>query len=97
MKRFTDALLKGLEYSLAHTKEAAEILERNVDATNPTAAAAELELMAGYVTPGGSGTALGTLNSARVARSIAILERAGALRQGMTPEQIIDFDLVPKA
>lgn len=96
VKRFSNALLKGLEYSLAHTKEASEILKRNVDATNPAAAAAELELMAEYVTPDGAGTAVGTLNSARVARSIAILEDAGALPKGMTPDRIIDFDLVPK-
>jgi NitT/TauT family transport system substrate-binding protein len=97
VKRFTAALLKGLEYSLANSKEAAEILQRNVDATNPAAAAAELELMAAYVRPGGSGTAIGTLDSGRVAKSIAILEGAGALPKGMTPEEIIDFDLVPKA
>lgn len=96
VKRFSNALLKGLEYSLAHTKEASEILKRNVDATNPAAAAAELELMAEYVKPDGAGTAIGTLNSARVARSIAILEDAGALPKGLTPDQIIDFDLVPK-
>ncbi|MFE5890183.1 ABC transporter substrate-binding protein [Streptomyces sp. NPDC056462] len=96
VKRFSKALLKGLEYSLAHTKEASEILKRNVDATNPAAAAAELELMAEYVTPDGSGTAIGTLDSARVARSIAILEDAGALPKGMTADRIIDFDLVPK-
>jgi NitT/TauT family transport system substrate-binding protein len=98
VQRFTAALLKGLEYSLAHPKEAAEILNRNVDATNPTAAAAELELMAAYVTPkDGSGTVIGTLDSGRVARSIKILEDAGTLPKGMNPEQIIDFDLVPKA
>lgn len=98
VRRFTTALLKGLEYSLAHSKEASEILKRNVDTTNPAAAAAELELMAAYVTPkGGSGTAIGTLDSGRVARSIKILEEAGALPKGMTPEQIIDFGLVPKA
>ncbi len=97
VKRFSAALLKGLEYSLAHSKEAAEILKRNVDATNPAAAAAELDLMAAYVAPGGSGSAIGTLDSGRVAKSIAILQDAGALPQGMTPEQIIDFDLVPKA
>ncbi|MDQ0905648.1 NitT/TauT family transport system substrate-binding protein [Streptomyces canus] len=97
VKRFTTALLKGLEYSLANSTEAAEILKRNVDATNPAAAAAELELMAAYVRPGGSGTAIGTLDSGRVAKSIAILQGAGALPHGMTPEQIIDFDLVPKA
>ncbi|MGP4013771.1 ABC transporter substrate-binding protein [Streptomyces sp. 4N124] len=97
VQRFTAALLKGLEYSLAHSKEAAEILKRNVDATNPAAAAAELELMAAYVRPEGSGTALGTVDSGRVAKSIALLEDADALPEGMTPEQIIDFDLVPKA
>ncbi|MDO0936050.1 ABC transporter substrate-binding protein [Streptomyces sp. DG2A-72] len=97
VKRFTAALLKGLEYSLANSKEAAEILKRNVDATNPAAAAAELELMAAYVRPEGSGTTPGTVDSGRVAKSIALLEDADALPEGMTPEQIIDFDLVPKA
>ncbi|MEV6173330.1 ABC transporter substrate-binding protein [Streptomyces sp. NPDC051954] len=97
VKRFSGALLKGLEYSLANSKEAAEILKRNVDATNPAAAAAELELMAAYVKPAGSDAAIGTLDSARVAKSIALLKNAGALPEGMTPEQIIDFDLVPKA
>lgn len=97
VKRFTAALLKGLEYSLANSKEAAEILKRNVDVTNPAAAAAELTLMAAYVRPNGSGTAIGTLDSGRVARSIAVLQGAGALPPGMTPEQVIDFDLVPKA
>lgn len=97
VRRFTAALLKGLEYSLAHTQEAAEILKRNVDTTNPTAAAAELELMAGYVTPkDGSGAVIGSLDSGRVAKSISILEDAGTLPKGMTPDQIIDFDLVPK-
>lgn len=97
VRAFTSALLKGLEYSLAHSKEAAEILKRNVDATNPTAAAAELELMAAYVAPEGSGAPIGTLDSERVAKSIEILEKAGALPKGMTPEQIIDVDLAPKA
>lgn len=97
VKRFSAALLKGLEYSLANTKEAAEILKKNVDATNPAAAAAELELMAGYVRSSNSGIALGTLDSGRVAKSIAILQGAGALKQNITPDQIIDFSLAPKA
>ncbi|MEV7791947.1 ABC transporter substrate-binding protein [Streptomyces sp. NPDC087512] len=97
VKRFTAALLKGLEYSLAHPQEAAGILKRNVDVTNTASAAAELELMAEYVTPPGSGSAIGTLEEGRVSKSIAILEDAGALPHGgMTPERIIDFGLVPK-
>ncbi|MET8261615.1 ABC transporter substrate-binding protein [Micromonospora sp. NPDC005205] len=97
VKKFTAALLKGLEYSLANSKEAADILKKNVDATNPVSAAAELELMAAYVRSGNTGTAIGTLDSGRVAKSIAILQGAGALKQNITPEQIIDFSLAPKA
>ncbi|MGK5444272.1 ABC transporter substrate-binding protein [Micromonospora sp. URMC 105] len=97
VKRFTAALLKGLEYALANPQEAAELLKKNVDATNPAAAAAELQLMAGYVRSSNSGTAIGTLDNERVAKSIALLQGAGALKQNITPDQIIDFSLTPKA
>jgi NitT/TauT family transport system substrate-binding protein len=97
VKRFTAALLKGLEYALAHPQEAADLLKKNVDATNPAAAAKELELMAAYVRSSNSGTALGTFDSGRVAKSIALLQGAGQLKQNLTPDQIIDFDLAPKA
>ncbi|MEV4813472.1 ABC transporter substrate-binding protein [Micromonospora avicenniae] len=97
VKKFTAALMKGLEYSLANPQEAAKILQKNVPATNVDSAAAELQLMAGYVRSSNSGTALGTLDSGRVAKSIAILQGAGTLKQNITPEQIIDFSLTPKA
>ncbi|MEU5787913.1 ABC transporter substrate-binding protein [Micromonospora purpureochromogenes] len=97
VKRFTAALLKGLEYALSNPQEAAELLKKNVPATVPAAAAAELQLMAAYVRSSNSGTAIGTLDSERVAKSIALLQGAGALKQNITPEQIIDFSLAPKA
>ncbi|MEU4639181.1 ABC transporter substrate-binding protein [Micromonospora sp. NPDC023814] len=97
VKRFTQALMKGLEYSLTNPQEAGNILKKNVDAANPAAAAAELQLMAGYVRSSNSGTQLGTLDSGRVAKSIAILQGAGQLKQNITPDQIIDFSLAPKA
>ncbi|MEW2381206.1 ABC transporter substrate-binding protein [Micromonospora sp. NPDC047707] len=97
VKRFAGALLKGLEYALANPQEAADILKKNVPAAVPAAAKAELELMAGYVRSSNTGTQLGTLDSGRVAKSIAILQGAGALKQNLTPDQIIDFSLAPKA
>ncbi|MEV6691635.1 ABC transporter substrate-binding protein [Micromonospora sp. NPDC051196] len=96
VKRFSAALLKGLEHALANPQEAADILAKNAEAVNPVAAAAELQLMAGYVRSSNSGTALGTLDSGRVAKSIAILRGAGALKSDLTPEQVIDFNLAPK-
>ena len=97
VKKFTAALLKGLEYALEHPDEAGEILKKNVPAANPGASAAELRLMAAYVRSSNSGTAIGTLDSGRVAKSIALLQGAGALKQNLTPDQIINFDLAPKA
>ncbi|MFI6127996.1 ABC transporter substrate-binding protein [Micromonospora sp. NPDC051141] len=97
VKKFTAALLKGLEYALEHPDEAGEILKKNVPAAVPAASAAELRLMAAYVRSSNSGTAIGTLDSGRVAKSIALLQGAGALKQNLTPDQIINFDLAPKA
>lgn len=95
--RFSEALLKGLDYALDNPQEAAELLKKNVDSTNVESAQAELELMAGYVRSSNSGATLGTLDSARVAKSIAILRGAGQLKQELEPDQVIDFSLTPKA
>ncbi|MEV7227545.1 MULTISPECIES: ABC transporter substrate-binding protein [Polymorphospora] len=97
VRRFTQALLKGLEYSITHPKESGEILNKNVTTAPAAPAAAELELMGAYVRSAGSGAAVGVLDSERVARSIAILQGAGAIPPGLTPEQIIDFDVTPKS
>jgi NitT/TauT family transport system substrate-binding protein len=97
VKRFTTALLKGLEYSIDNPKEAAQILVKNQPTQKVEPAAAELELMAAYVRSSGSGAAVGALDSQRVARCIALLQGAGAIPDGLTPEQVVNFDLVPKA
>jgi len=96
VKKFTAALLKGLEYALANPKEAAEILKAKDQAANPQAAQAELELMGSFVRSAGSGEKIGLIDTQRVARSIAILQGAGQIPAGITPEQIISVDLVPK-
>jgi NitT/TauT family transport system substrate-binding protein len=94
VKKFTAALLRGLQHAIDNPKEAGEILAKNVQNTDPGAAAAELELMASYVK---GGTTLGGIDQTRVARSITTLQEAGAIPAGTTPEKIVKFDLVPKA
>jgi NitT/TauT family transport system substrate-binding protein len=83
--RFRDALLDGLRYAIAHPDEAGQILARFVETADPAAAAAELRLMAPYVGP----EPIGVIDPARTARAIAILQAAGAIEPGYTPEQII--------
>jgi NitT/TauT family transport system substrate-binding protein len=95
VRRFTAALLKGLAWAVAHPEESGQILARHVPKTDAGAAAAELQLMAGYVRTGRADVPLGHLDSERVARSIAILQGAGAINGGLTPERVMSLDLVP--
>jgi NitT/TauT family transport system substrate-binding protein len=97
VKKFTAALLKGLEDAIASPDEAGTILKKNVQTANPQSAAAELTLMAPFVRSEASGVPVGALDSQRVARSIAILQGSGQIQAGLTPEQVISFDLVPNA
>jgi NitT/TauT family transport system substrate-binding protein len=96
VKKFSAALLKGLEDSIANPAEAGQLLKKYVATANPDAAAAELTLMAPFVRSEASGVPVGALDSQRVARSIAILQGSGQIQAGLTPEKIIDFSLVPK-
>ncbi len=97
VKKFTAALLKGLEDSIANPAEAGEILKKYVAKSNPQAAAVELTLMGPFVRSEASGVPVGALDNQRVARSIAILQGSGQIGPGLTPEKVIDFSLVPQA
>jgi NitT/TauT family transport system substrate-binding protein len=96
VKKFSAALLKGLEDSISNPAEAGEMLKKNQPTANPQGAAAELTLMGPFVRSEASGVPVGALDSQRVARSIAILQGSGQIGAGLTPEKVIKFDLVPK-
>jgi NitT/TauT family transport system substrate-binding protein len=97
VKKFTGALLKGLADSVDNPEEADKILQKYVKTAKPGGAAAELTLMGPYVKSAAAGIPVGALDAERVARSIAILQGSGQVEPGLTPEQVINFDLVPKA
>jgi NitT/TauT family transport system substrate-binding protein len=97
VKRFTTALLKGLQYSIENPKETGDILVKNQPTQKAAPAAAEVELMASFVKSDSAGAPVGAFDSQRVARSIAILQGAGSIPAGVTPDQVVNFDLVPKA
>ncbi|MEO3867349.1 ABC transporter substrate-binding protein [Nonomuraea sp. B12E4] len=96
-KRFIAALIKGLVHSIDHPDEAGRILQKNVPASAAAPAAAECTLMRAFVRPeGAAGNVVGTIDSARVARSIELLQDAGAMPAGLTPDQLISAELTPK-
>lgn len=97
VKRFRDALLKGLRDAVNDPQGAAQALAKHVPGTNVDAAAAELTIMKSYTLTVPNGGAFGTLDKDRVARGIAVLQGAGALSKAIDPASVIDFDMVPKS
>ncbi|MFS8497067.1 MAG: ABC transporter substrate-binding protein [Micromonosporaceae bacterium] len=95
-RRFTRALLRGLEYAIDHPDETGEILAKYVD-TSAEIAAEEMRLLEPYVRPLEPGAPIGAIDPDRIARCIALLEAAGAIGPGLTPESLVSFDIAPSA
>ena len=96
VKRFTTASLKGLQYTIDHPQEAAEILHKAEPTSAVPAAIGEIEAMKPYIAPPG-GAPIGSLDQNRVAKSIAILAGAGLTDKTLTPEAIADFTVVAQS
>lgn len=86
-KKFTAALVKGLEYSIANPVEAGRILNEAQPETDAEVAAKELEIMASYVK--GDGAQLGAVDAGRVTRVIEVLAGAGSIPAGKKPEEFV--------
>lgn len=97
-RRFTNALLKGLDYAVKNPQEAGEIMARRAG-QKADVAAAELELMRAYVFGAGVVTA-GVMDPSRVARMVASLESHQLIPLGSNPDlpnKIVRFDIAPTA
>ncbi|GAA2881652.1 myristoyl transferase [Actinoplanes cyaneus] len=88
-RRFRDAALKGLQYTLEHPEEAAQIMKKAQPAVDVAAAVGEITLMAPYVKPSG------VIDRGRVTAAIATLEKSALIPPGLTPDSVVDFALAP--
>jgi NitT/TauT family transport system substrate-binding protein len=97
VRRFRDALLKGLRYSIGHPDEAGQILRKYQPTQNSDVAAAEMQLMTSYCMPNGFGGPLGTVDQGRIGTIIQLLEQAQAIPAGsLRPADLVNFGLVPR-
>jgi NitT/TauT family transport system substrate-binding protein len=96
VKRFNQAVLKGLAYAIENPAEAGQIYAKYQKLQPQPVAAAEVELMAPYVRPGSPGAAVGGLDEQRVARNIALLRGAGAIPTAVDPDDVVAFEFAPK-
>lgn len=90
VKGFANAIMKGALYSVAHTDEAGQIINKAVPLDKAEASTAVMNLMKPYVGDG-------SLDTARVARGIATLEGFGMGKPGLQPSDLLaSADLIAK-
>ena len=91
-RRFTRALMRGLEYAVTHPQEGGKILAKTDAKINPAAAAGELARMAPYTEPPG-GEPYGYMDDLKVAKQIAIMKQLPIA--DVVPAELVDFTFVP--
>jgi NitT/TauT family transport system substrate-binding protein len=98
VKRFRDAMLEALQWTIKNPEEAAKILVKYNKTALAPSAVSEINAMAPYVDSSSSGTPIGAIDKQRVARCIALLESQNLIKPGvLTPDKIVDFAVTPKA
>jgi NitT/TauT family transport system substrate-binding protein len=96
VKRFNEALLKGLQYGVEHPDEAGQLINKTWPQTPAAVAQAELTAMKPYVIT--NGVPVGALDKDRVEQAIALMISVGMIKQGaLTPTDFADFSVAPKA
>ncbi|MEV7628791.1 ABC transporter substrate-binding protein [Actinoplanes sp. NPDC089786] len=99
VRRFTAALMKGLQYAVEHPQEAGRILHEYDAKQDPVTAAAELELMKPYSVPP-AGRPYGSMSEAQVARTLALLKNLPELQNLPVPvdapQELVAFEVVPR-
>lgn len=94
VQRFREAFLRGVEFALDNPEECAEIAAANGGFENAEITVRELQIVESYARSGD--TPVGTFDPQRVAQMIATLEGVGAFPAGLTPEDVVAFDVAPQ-
>lgn len=95
VRKFNEALVKGIRYAIDHPDEAGRIYAKHQKVQPAVVATAEVTLMKPYVQV--DGAPIGALDRDRAARNIATLRGAGAIASEIDPDGLFSFDLAPKA
>ncbi len=93
VQRFVGAAMKGLQYTVDNPQEAATIMHTAEPSAAIPAAVGEITAEKPYVTPA-NGAPIGHFDQARVERGIAVLQGAGLMPAGLTPDKIVDFSFI---
>jgi NitT/TauT family transport system substrate-binding protein len=98
VKKFTGALLKGLQDTYDDPAAAAAILKKYVPQTDLAVATDELKRMQDFIKSKESTDPLGAVDPTRVQKIISLLDAAGAIepKGSVKPADVVTVDLAPK-
>ncbi|GIH12576.1 ABC transporter substrate-binding protein [Rugosimonospora africana] len=88
-RRFGTAMLRGIRYAVEAPEDAARVAHAALAVLDPDMVAQTMRQMRPYVDSG-------VLDETRVMRGISLLEAAGLIGPGLTPDRVVDFSLAPK-
>jgi NitT/TauT family transport system substrate-binding protein len=93
VRRFRDAALRGLAWTLDNPDDAGAIMARHNPSIKAEVAAAEVRETIPYIRAGLG--VLGYVDPARVSRCIALVQGLGLVPSGVTTERVLALDLQP--
>jgi NitT/TauT family transport system substrate-binding protein len=97
VRRFNEALLKGLRDAVDNPAEAGKIYAKYQKIQPEPVAIAENTLMIPYVKSASGGASVGALDDQRVARNIAIIQGAGLIPSVFEPNAVVSTEFLPKS
>jgi NitT/TauT family transport system substrate-binding protein len=93
VRRFRDATLRGLRWTIDNPDPAGRIMANHNPTYKADIAAAEVTETIAYVR--GNAPHIGHLDPDRMTRCIALIQGIGLIKPDLTPDRIAAFDLVP--
>ena len=97
VKKFTNALLKGLQDTLDDPAAAAAIMKKYVPDMDLEVATKELKIMQDYIKPKGFEGPLGDVTQERVQKVISLLKESNIPMGSITPDDLVTMSLAPKS
>jgi NitT/TauT family transport system substrate-binding protein len=94
VRRFREAIRQALIYTIAHPDEAGALLHQKQPATLAASATAEIKLMTPSVIAQGQDR-IGQISEDRMAKAITSLRAAGVIGSDLTPQDVVEFDVMP--
>lgn len=97
VRRFTAAIVEGVNYSFAHPDEACTLLRKHAPSVDQDVCLAELGLVKDLaITDESKANGVGYMSKAGVQKTIDVLREFMGLKAAITPDETFDMSFLPK-